>query len=110
APGADVVLASGGIVAAEESVLECKVLLHQEGGVGVVGDVFLVMEVVLQDVIDQPAEVRDIGAGADARVDIGHRGGPSEARISVDNLGTAARTRTALGVVLSGEKPLEADR
>src|SRR5207244_6499954 len=35
--------------------------------------------------------------------------GPTEARISVDNLGAAARTRTALGVVLSGEKPLEAD-
>ena len=90
APGGDVVLAGGGIVAAEEPVLERVVLFHQEGGVGVVDDIFLVIEVVLQDVIDQPAEVGDIGAGADARVDIGHRRGPGEARIGVDDLGAAA--------------------
>ena len=50
---ADVVLAGGGIVAAEEPVLKGEFLLDQEGGVGVVGDVFLVIAVVLVFALSQ---------------------------------------------------------
>ena len=73
APAGDVVLAVRRIVSSEESVLEAVGRLHQEGGVGVVAHVLVVEEVVLQHVVDEAAEVGDVGPGADAGVDIRDR-------------------------------------
>ena len=47
-------------------------------------ELLLVPTLVVYDVIDQAAEKRDIGAGADRRVDVAHRAGASEAGIDVD--------------------------
>src|SRR6202022_733782 len=74
-PARDVVLAVRRIVAGEEAVLETVGRLHQEGGVGVVLHVLVVVEVVLQHVVDEAAEVGDVRPGPDAGIDVRHRGG-----------------------------------
>src|SRR5207244_7943161 len=48
-------------------------------------DVVLEPPVRSDDVIDDPAEERDVGSGTDGDVDVGHRAGPGESRIHVDD-------------------------
>ena len=57
-----VVAAGLGIVAAEKAVLEIVVLSHNNAGVGVVEDILLLVQLVLEDVVNHTAEERDIGA------------------------------------------------
>ena len=58
-------------------------------GVGVGHDVLTEVEVVVQHVVDEPAEPGDVGAGPDGDVDVGDRGGAREPGIDVDHRGTA---------------------
>ena len=89
-PARDVVLSVGGVIAAEQAVRERVGLLDQEGGIRVVAHVLVVEQVVLQHVIDEPAEVGHVRADPNPGIDIGERGRPGEARVSVDHLGAAA--------------------
>ena len=66
-----------------------KSVVDQEGGVGVGLDVVVMDLVVGQQVIDDAAEEGDVGAGADRRIEVGHRGGAREARVDDDELGLA---------------------
>src|ERR687897_3646262 len=64
-----------------------EILGYDRGRVGVDLDVFLEVLLVLEDVVDQAPEERDIGAGPDGCVDVTHRRGAREARVDVDELG-----------------------
>jgi hypothetical protein len=93
-----------GVPAGEEArgvlgVLEIPLDHHR--AVGVVLDVLLEPGVVLEDVVDDPAQERDVGPGSDLDVPIGHCAGAGEARIDVDDLGAA---------LLGLDHPLKADR
>src|SRR5436853_339254 len=73
-PRRDVVRPLRRVVAREQAVLEREPLFDDERRVGVVAHVGVVEQVVLQDVIDQAAEVSDIGARAHAQIYVGHGG------------------------------------
>src|SRR5439155_1150774 len=109
-PGRDVVGARRGVVPGEETVLEVVALADDEGRVRVVLHVVGVVEVVLEDVVDEPAEVGHVGTGADPQIGIGERGRPREARVRVDHLRAAARARPLRRIELGLHEPLEADR
>src|SRR5829696_6063994 len=64
-----------------------KVLGNDRGRVGVDLDVLLEVFLVLEDVVDQASQERDIGARPDGRVYVAHRRGAGEARVDVDELG-----------------------
>jgi hypothetical protein len=64
-PGLGVVDPLARIVGAEDPVLELVALLHHQAGVGRPGHVLLVVQLVLEDVVDQPAEVGDVRPGPD---------------------------------------------
>src|SRR5215208_4716342 len=64
-----------------------EVLGDDRGRVGVDLDVLLEVLLVLEDVVDQAPEERDIGARPDRCVDVAHRRGAGEARVDVDELG-----------------------
>src|SRR6185437_14064455 len=61
-----------------------KPLGDDRAGVGVRQHVFLEPLFLRQDVVDQPAEERDVGAGADLHVQVGARTGPAESRIDMN--------------------------
>src|SRR4029079_2966346 len=71
------------------------------GRVGVVLDVLAELAAVREDVVDDPAEEGDVGAGAERNVEVGDGARPREAGIDVDDL------RAPL---LRLHHPLEADR
>ena len=85
-PGLRVVLVVLRVEPAEDAVLEVERLVAQEEGVGVGDDVVLVVQLVDDDVVDHRVLERRVGAGPDARVDVGRRRGPGESRIDVDDL------------------------
>jgi hypothetical protein len=58
-------------------------------GVRVVDDVVLEVEVLLDRVVHEAAEERDVGSRAQGHVDVRHALVTSEARIDVDDLGPA---------------------
>src|SRR5262249_34412478 len=62
------------------------------------------------DVVDEPAVVGDVGAGADAGVDVRDRRGARVPRVGVDHLRPTARARPPLGIHLGLHEPLEAHR
>ena len=70
----------------EVPVLEREAVFHDEGGVGVKLDVVLVVEPILERVVDESTEKRDIGSRANRHVGVGHSGGPVEAGIDTDQL------------------------
>src|SRR4029434_3733567 len=67
-PGRDVVAPLGGVVTAEEPVVEAVPFLHDEGGVRVVADIVVVDEVVLEHVADEAAEEGGVRPGPEPRV------------------------------------------
>src|SRR5947209_8388190 len=69
-----------------------------------------VVQVVLEDVVDEPAEVGHVRPRADAQVRVGQGGGAREARVGVDDLRSAARTGPLRRVELRFHEPLEPDR
>ena len=62
---------------------------HEERRVGEQPDVLVVIAVAAQRVVDQAAEERDVGAGANLDEAIGDRRRPVEARIDAHQLGVA---------------------
>ena len=72
-PGFVVVLLLRRIPAREEARIgiELVVVAKQAGSVRVAEDIVLVIELVLQDVVDHPAEERNIGARTQPTVDVG---------------------------------------
>src|SRR5438270_19129 len=99
-----VVLALLRVPAREEAVEllgvgETRVDDHRR--VRVVLDVLAEVQLVLEDVVDDPAEERDVATGADPDVLRGHRARAGEARVDVEDL-CAALPRL--------EHPLETDR
>src|SRR5207245_2994352 len=81
------------VVAGEQAVVEGELLLHDERGVRVVADVFVVEQVVLQDVVDEAAEIRDVRADARPHVDVGEGRRPCEARARGADLPRTAAAR-----------------
>ena len=103
------------VVAREQPVVELVALGHDERGVGVQLDVVLVVQLVLEDVVDEPPEEGDVGAGPDRGVDVGDRRGAGEAGVDVDDLCAAlipsdVGPLPAAGVVLGGVGPDDEDR
>src|SRR5215207_3182452 len=88
-PARGVVLFAVFVPAGEQSrgVGLLEVLGDYGGRVGVNLDVLLEVLLVLEDVVDQAPEERDIGARPDGRVDVTHRRSAREARVDVDELG-----------------------
>ena len=72
-PGFVVVLLLHRIPAREETRIgiELVVVAKQAGSVRVAEDIVLVIELVLQDVVDHPAEERNVGPRTQTAVDIG---------------------------------------
>ena len=102
---ADRVVVPGLGVEAREQPVEVlgvlELLVDDVRGVGVGHDVLAEVEVVLQHVVDQPAQPGDVGAGPDRHVDVGQGGGAGEPRVDVDDRRAAP---------LRLHHPLEADR
>ncbi len=67
--------------------MKTKVFIHQESGVGIIGDIILMIEIVLDDVIDQTAHQGDVGAGPEAHVQVGLGRRPGEPGVHHDELG-----------------------
>ncbi len=104
APALGPVDAGLGVEAREEAVEVLgvlEVLADDRGAVREVPDVLPELAAVLEDVADHAAEERDVAAGADRDVEVGHRARAREPRVDVDDL------RAAL---LGLHHPLEADR
>ena len=84
----------------EQPVLEPEIAADDERRVGVRPHVVGVVQVVGQDVPDQPAEDGDVGAGPDLEMLVGDRRRPCEARVDRNQRGAVLVTRL--------ERPLEA--
>ena len=72
-PGLLVVFPGLFIIAREEAVKFARAFevgVHEEGGIGVLDDIFLEIEVVVEDVLDHPAEEGDVRAGTHGRIEI----------------------------------------
>src|SRR5690606_21436270 len=76
-----------GVVAAEQAILEAVAFADDKRHVGVVAHVLVLDLVVLDQVVDQTTEERDIRAGTNGRVIVGHRGSTGEAWIDHDQPG-----------------------
>src|ERR1700692_2983289 len=99
-PSGRIVLTCRRIESRVQSVLrKFEALLNDEGGVGVVNEIFLGDPVVLDRVADQPTQERDVAAGASLAEEVGSGGRASESRVYRDQLGIAV----ALGL----HRPLE---
>ncbi len=82
------IIAEGlGVVAGEQSVFEPETVLNDERGIGVVGDVILLNQIVLQHIIDQTAHEGDVCARTQLGVEVRLRRGPGVAGIDADQLG-----------------------
>src|SRR6267143_642752 len=82
--------------------MKLESLLNDERRVGVIDEIVVGDAVVLQRVVDYPAEKGDVGAGTNLKIQIRSRGCPREARIDYNGL------RIAVNLGLDG--PLEAAR
>ena len=81
-----------GVVAAEQSVEVLGVLIvfvDDERCVRVRGDVLAEVQLVGQDVVDHPAEERDVSARAQRHVPVGDGAGAGEPRVDVHDLRAA---------------------
>src|SRR4051794_31546608 len=99
------IVRAGLLVESREQAVEvlgvAEVLADDVRGVGVGDDVLAEVELVLQDVVDDPAEEYDVGPDAERHERIRDGAGAGEPRVDVDDLG-AARLRL--------HDPLETDR
>ena len=59
-PGRRIIGSLCGIVTREESVIETIPRVHDKGGIGVILNVEFVVEIIIQDVLDHPAQKGDI--------------------------------------------------
>ena len=84
-----IVLLTRRVEPGKEPVLEIESSTHDERSVGVEPDILVVLQVVLEDVSDEPAQDGDVGSGTDLEVLIGDGGRTREARIDRHELGAA---------------------
>ena len=102
-PSIPVVGLRGGIESSVKAVLrEFEPLAYDERSAGVIEQIIFGHAVVLDGVVDDSAQKRDVRSGANLAEQIGIRGGAREARIHHDHL----RIAGALGF----NRPLEAAR
>ena len=62
-----------------------EVLVQDRGGIRVIDDVFPEIALVLQDVMNDAAQKRDVASGANGHVNIRDGAGARESRIDVDD-------------------------
>ena len=62
-----------------------KILAHDEGGIRICLHIFLKVQVVLENIVDEAAQKSDIGTYANGRVDICHLRGAREVRIDMND-------------------------
>src|SRR5579875_2538903 len=98
------------IPAVEETIVKAVAGIDDERRVGVVAHVLIVILAVLQHVIHEPAEQRDVRAGAYAQVHIRNGGRARKTRVDVDHLRAAALAGPALRIHLREHEMLETDR
>ena len=67
--------------------MKSKVFIHHKSGVGIIGDIILMKEIVLYHIVDQSPHQGDVGAGPEAHVLVGLGRRAGEARIHHDELG-----------------------
>src|SRR5439155_16017498 len=92
-PAVDVVLALVAVPSTEQAVEVLGVpefRAHDGGRVRVVQDVLGEPTLLLDDVPDDPAQEGDVAPGPYGHVDIGHRAGPGEPGVDVDDGGPPA--------------------
>src|SRR4029453_2257961 len=77
------------VPAGKETVFEREAVLNQERGIRVQLDIVFLVEVVRQDVVDQPAEKGNVGPRAYRDIAIGNGGGAVEARVDRNQPGLA---------------------
>jgi hypothetical protein len=92
-PGGFVVLPAVRVPTGEVAVLKREPLGDDERRVGVFANVAGVELIVGERVVEQTAEERDVGAGADLDVLVGDGGGAVEARVDADELRLAVTLR-----------------
>ena len=102
------------VVAGEHPVVEREVRTDDERGIGVQLDVVLVVQLLLEDVVDQPPEEGDVGSRPDRGVEIGDGRRAGVAGVDVDDLRAALVTpdlgpAPAAGVVLRRVGPDDED-
>src|ERR1051326_8348632 len=88
-PGLELIPAGLGVPPGEEAVEVLGVavaFVDDDGSVRVVLDVLREVELVLEDVVDQPTEEGDVRAGTDADEPGRHRARAGEAGVDVDDL------------------------
>ncbi len=100
-PGVLAVLALLGVIAGEQAVVEGIALADDLRGVGIVFDILFLNQIVVDDVLDHPAQEGDVGAGTQRHVMVAAGRGPGETRIDMDQRGAP---------ILCLEDPLEGDR
>ena len=86
-PGLLVVFSGLFVITREEAVQfsrSFEIRVHEERGIGVLDDIFLEDEVIVEDVLDHPAEEGDVRARTHGRVHIGLGSGLREAGIHDD--------------------------
>ncbi len=70
---------------AAEFACVLKIIFDDRRDVGLVEDVIFEPQIVLENVLDQSAEERDVGASAHRRINIGEGGRARETRIGVND-------------------------
>jgi hypothetical protein len=87
-PGAYVVRAALGVPPREEPIeVLCidEVFIDYRGGIRVAYDVLAKLAVVLEDVVDDPAQESDVAPGAEGYVEVRYRAGAGVAQVYVDD-------------------------
>src|SRR5437764_1074127 len=88
-PGRPMLPSSSWMIAPVRVLGVPEVPAHERGGVGVRQHVLAKVQLVAQDVVDHPAEERDVGTRPDRHVSMRDGAGTGEARIDVDHLRAA---------------------
>ncbi len=88
-PSRPVVSALSLVESREKTVLESETFFNDERGIGVEADVFLVEEPFVEDLVNHPAQDRDVGAGANLKVMIGDGRGARVTGVDCYDLGAA---------------------
>ncbi len=98
APLALVIGAGLFIITGEQAVLETEILAHDERGIGILGDIFMEVQIILKDVLDHAPEEGDIRTGSQGNMEIRSGGSTRELRVHMHDSGT---------LVLGLQHPLE---
>ena len=87
APGSRIIGPLRLVKTGKKAVMEGEIFIDDKGGVGIVGHVLFMVQVVLYDVVDQSPHQGDVGAGSQAHVEIGLGRRTGEAGVDDDEFG-----------------------